>query len=800
MTTLVPGAPPPHEDRSLAGRAGATPKDEAGSGLVLVDDRMTGAREWLEEFYPEPVGDGAIRLALLDAGGEWSELLPFRADRPPFAGMVPDHAGMLDALALSVVTNADGGLEVFACPYLHAGRNRRKGGAALRRHVHADIDGPLNLDRVRFVGGLAVGSGGTTPSGPHGHVYVRLSESVNVGAHEALCRALGQFVGGEHYDPSKATDDNVLRPVGTLNHKPEYGPEPRPVEWLIRPDAEGVRTWAPGELARLLGLTWPVVAPMHDVEPVRETAPGSVQRRIEGVLRSVREAPKHEGNNRLNNCAGLAAAICATEVNAPPEAAVRAALVEAYLTRPVPAGESLASRRREALRTVASGWKWGTEHAAEALAEHAHEMTEDRDVTYADDDPGDYQRRVEREFFTLKAREEARGLLRAEKAAEEAASLPPFDLGTLAEVLARPAEPQHRVEGLILADALTLVVAQRKTGKTTLTLNLARALLTGEDFLGTFAVVALAAGERVALLNYEVSAGLAAQWASRIGVPPDGLVLVNLRGRRNPLAHDADRDALGQRLRALGVATVIGDPFSRMFTGDNANDAGQVTAFLSLFDTWARSVVGARDVVLTTHAGWDAERARNSSALEDAPDSIITLTTGRSSGDADGRYLRAVGRGVDVDEDRLTFDPVTLRLAMSGRGSRRSTGDALAVERLVPEVVEYVTEHPGASGRAVTDAVDGRADVIRKALRLAEERNLIRTEQGKRNRVDHYPVAPSDSPEPPVRPSASERVPDAVSERVRASYMDADAHTHTPGAAEMPDADALDSHHQQEDR
>ncbi len=47
---------------------------------------------------------------------------------------------------------------------------------------------------------------------------------------------------------------------------------------------------------------------------------------------------------------------------------------------------------------------------------------------------------------------------RAKVAAENTPEAPPFDAGMLSEVLARPVEPAHRAEGLVPADAGTLVV------------------------------------------------------------------------------------------------------------------------------------------------------------------------------------------------------------------------------------------------------------------------------------------------------------------------------------------------------
>jgi AAA domain len=100
------------------------------------------------------------------------------------------------------------------------------------------------------------------------------------------------------------------------------------------------------------------------------------------------------------------------------------------------------------------------------------------------DDTEALDQEVAAEVRKLRVREEARRRLAAEK--EDATK--PFDAGLLEDILARPPEPPFRVEGLLPSEAGTLVVAQRKTGKTTLTLNLARSLLTGQRFLGRFEV------------------------------------------------------------------------------------------------------------------------------------------------------------------------------------------------------------------------------------------------------------------------------------------------------------------------
>lgn len=311
----------------------------------------------------------------------------------------------------------------------------------------------------------------------------------------------------------------------------------------------------------------------------------------------------------------------------------------------------------------------------------------------------------------------------------------PFDAGTLREVLARPADPPARAEGLIPWNASTLVVAQRKTGKTTFILNWARSLLTGDDFLGRFPTEPI--GGNIALLNYEVSAATVAAWARDHDIDPDRVLLVNLRGRRNPLSHPDDRARLAELLRGHDVEAVAVDPFGRAFDGKSQNDAGEVTAWLVALDTFVRTEVGASDLLLAAHAGWNGERSRGSTALEDWADVVITLT--RDAEDDSQRFLRAIGRDVDVDEDRLDFDAGTRHLTLSGVGSRKKVRDERGLSELAVLVVRSARETPGLSyaacERAIRDMDDNpgfRNGDVAKAARLASENGQLLIGKGLR--------------------------------------------------------------------
>ena len=337
--------------------------------------------------------------------------------------------------------------------------------------------------------------------------------------------------------------------------------------------------------------------------------------------------------------------------------------------------------------------------------------------------------------------------------AEQQARSPgePFDAGTLAEILARPPTPPHRVEHLIPWEASTLLVAQRKTGKTTTVLNLCRALLLAEPFLGQLQTRPL--GGDIALLNFEVSAAQLARWAADVGVPADRLYLVNLRGRRNPLTSGQDREQLAQQLRARGVETVVVDPFGRAYTGASQNDAGEVGAWLIQLDQFTRSEVGAQDLILTAHAGWNGERTRGSTALEDWADSIITLTRDDGEDGEGQRYMRAIGRDVDLEEDQLTYDPETRLLSLAGAGSRKAARATRRIDDLGQAVMSVVQAEPGVNGNGIGNAL--RATGVsyqkgdeRKATQRLVEAGSLRVEPGQRGAKRYFIATYPDIPRP----------------------------------------------------
>ena len=315
-------------------------------------------------------------------------------------------------------------------------------------------------------------------------------------------------------------------------------------------------------------------------------------------------------------------------------------------------------------------------------------------------------KRVGEEFARLRARREASAIDREVEALEN--PKPPVDFGTLKEMLKRPAAVRWRVEGLLAIEARMLVVAQRKSGKTTLTLNLARSLLTGEPFLGRLLVEPVVGS--IVFLNYEVSGATFASWLADIGIPKElhkRVHILNLRGRENLLATERGRRWLEGMLRDAGAEVAIVDPFGRAFTGDEQNSASQVTRFLVELDG-VMTAGGVSEVILVAHAGWgdgkSGVRARGSSGTEDWADSILRLSRER---DLPGspRFIEAEGRDVAVDTDRLEYDPQTRLLRLTGTGGATVARKSAKAELLRSPILEIVAATGGITASGIEDAL-----------------------------------------------------------------------------------------------
>jgi hypothetical protein len=260
-------------------------------------------------------------------------------------------------------------------------------------------------------------------------------------------------------------------------------------------------------------------------------------------------------------------------------------------------------------------------------------------------------------------------------------------------LLAAETESPTRIKGLLHSDAGMLLVAQMKTGKTTFLMNLAYSLLTGEPFLGKFPVTPVDGD--ILWLNYELSPRMAAEWTKMRGIDPKRLRTLNLRGKPNPFLNPKKRKELATMARAVGVETVLIDPFANAFEG-SPDKVEEVKPWLKMLDTFVREEIGARDLVLAAHAGHSGpygagERVRGSSALPDWADTIVTLIKG-SGGVNAPRYMNAIVRGGEaLDEDEMAYDPRNLQLRLTGNGGRTAGPSATAPSVQISDDGESIT-------------------------------------------------------------------------------------------------------------
>lgn len=180
---------------------------------------------------------------------------------------------------------------------------------------------------------------------------------------------------------------------------------------------------------------------------------------------------------------------------------------------------------------------------------------------------------------------------------------------------------------------------------------------------------------------------------------------------------DARRTAWATALRAWGVRVLVIDPLGPLlatygFSEDSNTDVSMV---LNAVSTLAAEA-GLSEIMIVHHMGHNGERSRGASRLRGWPDAEWRLVR---EGAAEGqepppdaaRFFIAEGRDVAVPETRLSYDPSSRHLSVAG-GSRIQH----AATKWEPDVLAAVQAHPGASGRAIEDAL---ASVPQRAGRQA---------------------------------------------------------------------------------
>lgn len=339
-----------------------------------------------------------------------------------------------------------------------------------------------------------------------------------------------------------------------------------------------------------------------------------------------------------------------------------------------------------------------------------------------------YDLAVRRKLADLIVNEAAKEALATRKAGQA----PPLDGHDLPTFLAQPDEGErYRVAGMWPSEARVLMPAAAKSGKTTLIVgNLIPSLVDGSQFLGMFDVDPVK--RRIVYFNLEVGERTLRAWMRRANIAASEKVTVaNLRGKVSALGlnSEAGRKRLTDFLIAQDAEVVILDPLAPALAafGLDENSNADVATF---FAWWSEALgrAGVVDDLIAHHAGHAGERSRGASRLLDEPDAIWTMTRA-SVGDEDDvygaqevRFLRAMGRDVDLVDTAMAFDSETGALTLRDGVTRKD----LKKEGVRDAVLAYVRDHPGKSRTHIKGAVSGNNDAIWRALaELIDEGEVI---------------------------------------------------------------------------
>lgn len=312
------------------------------------------------------------------------------------------------------------------------------------------------------------------------------------------------------------------------------------------------------------------------------------------------------------------------------------------------------------------------------------------------------ERDVLKEVRRITVREIAAERLRQERYAACAPPIP--SLLTLDRVLAQPRPAStFLVEGLWPYDGTTLHIAQRKTGKTALCVNLTRSLVDGDPFLGRFAC---AGGERVAVVNLEDPANAFADLLERQRIVDVSSVLpVSLNGnaRAFDVMTDQGRARWASALGSEGITVLIVDPLKPLIDAFGLDEWRQTGELFNAIKACARDA-GINHVHVSHHAGHSSEggrvRARGDSSLEGTADALWFSTMDDPTDARSIRQFSALGRGVSVDRGALLLDAATGRQTYTTKAS-----GLVALKRSA--VVDYLTKGGPATRQELIDNIGG---------------------------------------------------------------------------------------------
>lgn len=238
--------------------------------------------------------------------------------------------------------------------------------------------------------------------------------------------------------------------------------------------------------------------------------------------------------------------------------------------------------------------------------------------------PASVESRVNREVENLRVRHLAKRMFESEQSINMA-NVDDVILGS--ELIEKPdVEQAYVIEPIMSSGANVLLSAHRKTGKTTLILNLLRSLLDGEPFLGSMEVHQRKG--MILFLNYEMIEDQIKNWVKKQDIKhADDLAFWQLKGKRLHFWEREVAEEISDFCREHGVWCIIIDTQILSMRGlvSSEDKSMEVADYQGALDE-LKIMSGVEVMLLVHHEGKDKERgSRGSTRIEDWPEAIWRL-------------------------------------------------------------------------------------------------------------------------------------------------------------------------------
>lgn len=218
----------------------------------------------------------------------------------------------------------------------------------------------------------------------------------------------------------------------------------------------------------------------------------------------------------------------------------------------------------------------------------------------------------------------------------------------------------YAIDGLLPTNCNVLFSAKAKAGKTSTSLNLARALTSNDDFLGEFRCPKISGN--LVYVNFELDEVMLRQYGLEAGLDFDSthLITLNLRGkaRHFKILNEDFIDAWASELKKIDTEFLIVDPLSPIMAmnGFDSDDNDGARRVLESFGA-IQNLAGIDNVLIIDHTGHEqVGRPRGASAKMDWPDVIWNQE--KKNGDGT-RTFSAEGRGVEERKFSITRNSAT---------------------------------------------------------------------------------------------------------------------------------------------